>query len=117
MLLAAEVSVRVRFSVRVSERVGFRSAGMLLAAIYAFSWRESMAFKLPTTNALALACQWQMVFTFFMAYVLTSETFNGAPIVGGGFAVPKGPDAVDAAGRPEAHMRPGHPERKYTDPN
>lgn len=44
--------------------------------LYAFEWREAMAFKVASTNAVALACQWQLVFTFLMAYVLTSDTFN-----------------------------------------
>mmetsp|Transcript_103196 Transcript_103196/g.296142 ORF Transcript_103196/g.296142 Transcript_103196/m.296142 type:complete len:975 (+) Transcript_103196:1698-4622(+) len=50
--------------------------GMMLAGCYCFSWREQMAFKVSTTNALALACQWQLFFTFFMAYVLSSGTFD-----------------------------------------
>ena len=59
--------------------------GLCLSGGYASMWREQMAFKQMSTNALAFGCQYQMFFTFMMAFILVwrgwTPTYWGAVFV------------------------------------
>ena len=50
--------------------------GVALAWVSALAFREYTPFASPVTNALAVAAEWQVVFTFLMAALLVSRPFH-----------------------------------------